>query len=551
MVDIFKFPKAKGRSVGGWLHQEDDDTLSFGISESDIDFPKVSFSTQVMNYVKRSADWNNQELADLFRVKRLLDNAGIVCEMERGLADEGDPWIVFCKQDGSVFIHMCRLDGMYLLDSPNLTAPIYGSNFSELVDSFSNRTVLSASGDKETGKRVVKLERGGKIFLHPSSLLAALIWTIFVASEDLVALSLKEDKGAADLGNDAEDLGGVATALSSMTRGIPLGTLDKYAEHLASSTAIKAEALAKDYYPQTSMNLKQISYTSGLSAIVIALGFFSADVTKESRNEFLDKFFALLEGVSYGGSEDKKAIASLDDDMPQDLDLMAILDVLYQAIEDQQANRPASAEMLEGNLDTLAVAQVIEDGPQSGAEKAELSLNDHDDPVEDLQGEEDTLSAQTISNEEPIIAELAENEAPLNFTDFKLYLPEELQYFDFGETYAEATFDITADGFEDIDLAGVVLGGLEERIVAVAPVVAEENDFQMFGDNVRTFIDFLFTKSTKVEMIALQREIIFLDSAAMSSGGNETYARSWDLEDGGTISMVGLRVDFAQFDLVA
>ncbi len=125
-------------------------------------------------------DWTNQEMADLARVQFLLSRAGVPLETDRGLTDEGDPWFVFCDAQGEVFVHICRMGMMYLLDGPSLEAPLRGPNFESLVKGFIDRATA-----KVAALNVVPLDKGNKVFLHPSVMLAALIWSLFLLTDQM------------------------------------------------------------------------------------------------------------------------------------------------------------------------------------------------------------------------------------------------------------------------------------------------------------------------------------------------------------------------------
>src|SRR5690606_14126651 len=143
-------------------------------------------------------DWSQQELADLYRVESLLVQANMRVETERGTTDEGDPWFVFCRPDGDVFVHLCRIDGGYLLDSPGLDQPLRGGDFAALIDQF----VRAVAARAATGN-VVQLHKArhdSVVRLHPAIMLAALIWSLYLASDHLA-----EAAHAAEL--DLEDGG--------------------------------------------------------------------------------------------------------------------------------------------------------------------------------------------------------------------------------------------------------------------------------------------------------------------------------------------------------
>ncbi|QDG74947.1 hypothetical protein [Labrenzia sp. PHM005] len=145
-------------------------------------------------------DWTNQELADLYRVESLLIQAGIKMSTGRGVTDENDPWFVFCREDGDVFVHLARADGRYLLDSPGLSGLLEGPDFTTLIDRFVEQ--LAALRQPEDTGNVVsfrpKMLKDNTVYLHPSVLLAALIWTLYLASDDIASAT----EAAGDMAED-------------------------------------------------------------------------------------------------------------------------------------------------------------------------------------------------------------------------------------------------------------------------------------------------------------------------------------------------------------
>ncbi|EEE48052.1 hypothetical protein [Roseibium alexandrii] len=163
-----------------------DGTVVVNTSEAAEDFPV--------------GDWTNQELADLYRVESLLVQAGIKMSTGRGVTDENDPWFVFCRDDGDVFVHLARADGRYLLDSPGLSGLLEGPDFATLIDTFVKQLAALRANDDESN--VVsfrpKMLRDKSVHLHPSILLAALIWTLYLASDDIASAT----EAASDLAED-------------------------------------------------------------------------------------------------------------------------------------------------------------------------------------------------------------------------------------------------------------------------------------------------------------------------------------------------------------
>ena len=49
--------------------------------------------------LKKSRDWNNQDIADFYRAMDILKKAGLDTEADSGISDEGDPWFVFLRPE--------------------------------------------------------------------------------------------------------------------------------------------------------------------------------------------------------------------------------------------------------------------------------------------------------------------------------------------------------------------------------------------------------------------------------------------------------------------
>lgn len=118
----------------------------------------------------RARDWNNQELAEFYRVETSLIRAGLTVETDRGLSDEGDPWFVFCRADtGDIIIHFARFDGFYAVASPAFDRCMRGADFRTLIEALIETHPLV----------IAKADGGARISIHPAALLVALVMTCF------------------------------------------------------------------------------------------------------------------------------------------------------------------------------------------------------------------------------------------------------------------------------------------------------------------------------------------------------------------------------------
>ena len=74
--------------------------------------------------------------------------------------------------------------------------------------------------------------------------------------------------------------------------------------------------------------------------------------------------------------------------------------------------------------------------------------------------------------------------------------------------------------------------------------------FSIFNDDAHNFIVFLMSKGDETKRSDYDNEVVLFDFDEIDSHTDAIYARSWSFEDGSVISAVGLKSDFAAFDLV-
>ena len=144
------------------------------------------------------SDWSQSELAELYRIQNALVQSGLCVEHDRGLTDEGDPWFVFCRPDGEVLVHLTRFDGLYRLHSSALPTPLVGRSFVELTKAFADRIPLQVA---------VQRAKGARLYVHPASMLAIIVSTIFLAAQDVLPL-----QGTAEASKKGHDGGEAAAA---------------------------------------------------------------------------------------------------------------------------------------------------------------------------------------------------------------------------------------------------------------------------------------------------------------------------------------------------
>ena len=494
-------------------------------------------------------DWSNQELADLFRVRQLLGGAGVPVDTLRGITDEGDPWFVYCHLNGDVFIHMARIDGAYVLDSPNVHRPLRGRDFNELIADFTDDALpaRTRAGDGTTERRVIRLERGGKVRLHPSAMLAALIWTLFLAAEELVMLSPDEQRAE---GSDLLDFGDVISAdviaqvIETDTAdlaglGVPEALRDTHHDdhplHGAPDGLTMREAMA-----QQGLAMHQNAYAMGLSTIAIAMGFMSEAV-------LLDNQRKVLEGLQTIGFTDYVANAEPGPELEQIagdgsdalLAMLAEFLGLDLSLNTETAETPMgrNAATPQATEEAGLLTAVVDEVPPVAPKTPQTVVRKQDDldlaetpatPAEAAPVPQETLVAQAVAEQD--------SGETLNMSDLLGGSGQQMEEFQLGQTTVLASFDVT--GSNVFSLADFF-------------VHQRSTDHRAFDDQAQAFIDYIQSKDTDVGIITFGNEIIMIDRGAFRHDGAETYTFSWETDDGQVISMIGLRAEFQQFDLIA
>jgi hypothetical protein len=557
MTNVFNFLPKGAKSDQSDFMREANDTLEFG--ENGCSLVSIDVFEKPDDVIPLSADrdWKNQELADLYRVKRMLDAAGVAVDVDRGVTDEGDPWFLFLNAQGDVFIHLCRLDGLYLLDSPNIQEPLRGYDFKALIDGFSKRTVAHASSNNATDHRVIRLERNGKVFLHPSTLLAALIWTLFIAAEELV-LIVPEEADALD----SRDLDALFTSVKSGPVDLENSILDGMGGQHQDSTPVPAQEAAKDTVEaggndlyqrelgsKSIMALSQNSYALGLSTIAIALGFVSESGFLGAHDKILNGLFS--DGFETAFATEAKNIDA-DEGAVQDIVLASIEDVqtvdltaASTSVEGPRAGLPTTAEHVAGDVipSKVIVADIALE--RLIVAQADIEL-DHQDlsrvTIDTLQPASAVGEAASVDSASQNLSD-AKSLSTAIFTELRSALPDEVFEFTFGQTVVHATFDITQAPFLDNGENPVSL--LTNNTVTTVK-------FGDFDSDARAFVDFIFSKSSDLEIISTNHELVIVDTSAFDTPGLDTYALSWSLgDDSGVVSMIGLRSEFEMFHLIA
>ncbi|PHQ59150.1 MAG: hypothetical protein COC10_13555 [Sphingobium sp.] len=519
-----------------------------------------------------SYDWTNQELATLFRINRLLNLAELTIETDRGVTDENDPWFVFLDSKGEVFVHLCRIGDRYLLDSPCQRAVVEGHSLNDLVEAYVKQMGMAHTSTSRVRHNIIQLanEKGRKVEVHPAAALAALIWTIYLQSDELSAAILSDDddralEAAADLPSppaffdamDAEETAPFALAeeaalLSTETRIV----LDSDPDHAEKSVLLTTPA---NY---VGIGLSALALTYGLDPFIggtmeetksLTTGNVD-DRTKVSTAEqkSLEVMLLSISGADWNilqnfGEHAEGIWSSL-----LDFDLFAnslvspqvetIASELMQAME-ITVSLLTSEQLSKAPLLALKVGSEVFSSMRSKAY-----------PLEDEGGRELSemvLAEASQMKETAYRDDVSVINMPESYVESSYVLSSALPT-DVAAVLKEYGFSTTGNIITNATaqeyLAGFKQTSAKSNVEAVLPG-EDQND--KYDQSVSDFISFLMINAEDVQMISYETELVIIDEATLYEDSSLTYMKSWELDDGGRISTIGLKADFEAFDLIA
>ena len=132
----------------------------------------LSFRRKAGNACEQDLDWSQPELAAFFRAHRLLTQNGVSIGMDRGLSDQGEPWMAFFDPGTlDVFMHVARIDGKCVLVCDPLSIRITANDIGSLIEQFE----LEVRQYLE-----IKSERPSNGVLHPAAKVIMSISAVFL-----------------------------------------------------------------------------------------------------------------------------------------------------------------------------------------------------------------------------------------------------------------------------------------------------------------------------------------------------------------------------------
>lgn len=593
MVKILAFPglKAVHRADARPVHADSDPLIS-------VMADGVVVSVTPGDAARRAAaDWDNQELAGLYRVEGLLVQANIHISTGRGVSDEGDPWFVFCREDGDVFVHLARIDGSYLLDSPGLTEVLHGADFAELISRFvrqiANKTTAAASNVVALRPRVLQDQT---IRLHPSVMLAALIWSLYVASDDFVGAAqamgdmASQEPTPAELASTLAANGeALSPELTLMQLSERIGELGAGGPPLASEPVVQAPGETAKHTSATAGDrsatgaapapLLAQGVAASLALIAVGYGFYAVSDTLAPEVGTAQAATPAEHDIVLASASDGDLIDldghSSGDAQHLPVSFAGIVDtsqtLKFAAVEPgiKAPDTPLTSEARE-----TAKPALVDTPNETPAEVAAL-----DAPVKAARPDAKSAAPAAVagSGKTPVAAssDAAPSESQFVLTLVNQYVGVVSDY-KVGELIVSTTLDysgldklltrITSDK-PDIDVTPsgptLVVGGIDTPDASTLPTLplpgpilsgaalaaALGPQFAYYDDYAKSFVSQFIRGAEKIEMVQFNLEIVLVDMTAIDDPTDIAYTRRWVTDDGHVISTIGHLQDFLDFGI--
>lgn len=554
MAKVFSFPKMSASAADSNLatYLDQGDLLEFSSTQENIS-PEPN---PVSIY---ATDWTNQELADLYRAHTLIQAAQPGLDCDRGISDEGDPWFMIGDRCGDVFIHICRVNGEYLLDSVSLSQVLRGPDFASLVDDFV-RSVVGSDREKSGPANVIHLHRGGVVFLHPSMLLAALIWTLLQDADELGLPFLSESEGS----EGAEQLGVSEDTVSEAALSVVEAVSQTEFSDVASDLELSVSVEPSGFEHKDDKQFHVSTFAHGLTAVAIAASLYSSakamnvlwGLSGEADTQSVPSDMA--DGNSAETQANVNVTLALVPDVLEMLGSLVEIDLFELVGEYAEAFDSSGDPQMALREKAMLKNLLLEDGENNLPLQAERGLAakeaigfDHDHNSEIAVTPEPVRQAAEPSDaQDATIKTIMDTLVAGNWDLIQMDATSLLNSMDIWEGSLQALFGESAGGAEAAEYKEflAVVSSHTPQKVSLESLDSHGNVLfspRPFDDSARSFLDDKL-QSADFEILAFEREIIFVDKAAFS--GN-TSSVTWQLEDGGRISIIGLSSDLSEFFL--
>lgn len=117
-------------------------------------------------------DWSTQEIADFYRAHRLLAENGAGIGIDRGLTDEGEPWMAFFDTvSHDVFLHIARIDDYCHLVCDTFGLKLSAADIPSLIAQFEHAVRDELS---------IRSSRSKNVVVHPAARIIMSISAVFL-----------------------------------------------------------------------------------------------------------------------------------------------------------------------------------------------------------------------------------------------------------------------------------------------------------------------------------------------------------------------------------
>jgi hypothetical protein len=96
----------------------------------------VSRNANLTRWSGQPSDWSLFELSIFEQARRSLKAQGVDVELDYGITDEGDPWLVFCSREIEVLCHFARIGDEYVASVPFNGGGMTGVVLSDMLADF-------------------------------------------------------------------------------------------------------------------------------------------------------------------------------------------------------------------------------------------------------------------------------------------------------------------------------------------------------------------------------------------------------------------------------
>lgn len=514
--------------------------LSAAMSVPANDGPAMS----ARNWARR--DWTNQELADLYRVEALLIQANICIETTRGLSDEGDPWFVFCHADGEVFVHLARIDGAYVLDGPGLDSVLWGDSFTVLIDRFASAVAARAP----TGN-IVQFRPGKNnsvVRLHPAVMLAALVWSLYLASDHLVSAAQAGEMDAGDSQSTLfPSLAGAAHEPADMPAAVDA---PKAADELNRLVMREGEAdLSRNNSgndgagPYWSMTSSATGIAAGLTAIAVSFGLYDAKFAERAHEA------ARTETTEVSATAATAALAPVvqQDSIPTEKGVAESQD----AVAANEAPRVQAASVVL-HLDANALAPHIDLDAEATIQEMQTASAGKASPP--LLNEKIIGASEPVSSHPETTAKVGADEVQ-NLQSLVTMATQhlgELSTYRLADISVDATFDVATLSKQALqlvleDLGKIPVGGVDPaNNLSLAGVPFQD---QPYDSAAMAFVT-QFVQKSSIEMIKSYNMVILVDTSAVDEPTDHASSMRWVIDGHTVVYTIGHAQDFDMYLLV-